>query len=154
MNNAPFHYLCLMKVECEKARHPLCAKLSSHVQRILILKAVCILLMEDTCYTYVYVLTFSSICDNYVAYVRIKYKSTALVIFDGYPENETVRGTKCAERAKRSRKQMSFEVMFDETMVPPVSPRKIPSQFEEQGSTYLHPDEQILLSKHDIQRSR
>ncbi|GBM44546.1 hypothetical protein AVEN_250531-1 [Araneus ventricosus] len=27
--------------------------------------------------------TFSSICDNYVTYVRTKYKSTALVIFDG-----------------------------------------------------------------------
>ncbi|GBN10781.1 hypothetical protein AVEN_179292-1 [Araneus ventricosus] len=38
--------------------------------------------------------TFSSICDNYVTYVCTKYKSTALVIFYGYPENETVGGTK------------------------------------------------------------
>ncbi|GBN51566.1 hypothetical protein AVEN_267176-1 [Araneus ventricosus] len=38
--------------------------------------------------------TFSSICDNHVTYVRAKYKSTALVIFYGYPENETVGGTK------------------------------------------------------------
>ncbi|GBM85339.1 hypothetical protein AVEN_58045-1 [Araneus ventricosus] len=46
--------------------------------------------------------TFSSICDNYVTYVRTKYKSTALVIFDGYSENETVGGTKCAERDRRT----------------------------------------------------
>ncbi|GBN19558.1 hypothetical protein AVEN_37397-1 [Araneus ventricosus] len=39
--------------------------------------------------------TFSSICDNYVTYVCTEYKSTALVIFYGYPENETVGGTKC-----------------------------------------------------------
>ncbi|GBO28443.1 hypothetical protein AVEN_103963-1 [Araneus ventricosus] len=68
--------------------------------------------------------TFSSICDNYVTYVRTKYKSTALVIFDGYPENETIGGTKCAERARRTRKQMSSEVMFDETMIPTVSQEK------------------------------
>ncbi|GBM26909.1 hypothetical protein AVEN_264758-1 [Araneus ventricosus] len=53
--------------------------------------------------------TLSSICDNYVTYVRTKYKSIyksiVLVIFDGYPENETVGGTKCSERAKRSRKK-------------------------------------------------
>ncbi|GBM51263.1 hypothetical protein AVEN_267132-1 [Araneus ventricosus] len=61
--------------------------------------------------------TFSSVCDNYATYVRTKYKSTALVIFDGYPENETVGGTKCAERARRTQKQMPSEVMFDETMI-------------------------------------
>ncbi|GBN82184.1 hypothetical protein AVEN_20737-1 [Araneus ventricosus] len=54
--------------------------------------------------------TFSSACDNYAAYVRTKYKSTALVIFDGYPENETVGGTKCAERARRTQTQMSSEI--------------------------------------------
>ncbi|GBN78775.1 hypothetical protein AVEN_174164-1, partial [Araneus ventricosus] len=64
--------------------------------------------------------TFSSICDNYVIYVRTKYKSTALVILDGYPENETIGGTKCAERARRTRKQMSSEAMFDEAMIPTV----------------------------------
>ncbi|GBM84067.1 hypothetical protein AVEN_157682-1 [Araneus ventricosus] len=68
--------------------------------------------------------TFSSIYDNYVTYVRTKYKSTALVIFDGYPENETVGGTKCAERARRTRKQTSSEVMFAETMIPTVSQEK------------------------------
>ncbi|GBO05088.1 hypothetical protein AVEN_134496-1 [Araneus ventricosus] len=69
--------------------------------------------------------TFSSICinffNNYVTYVRTKYKSTALVIFDGYSENETVGGTKCAERARRIQKEMSSEVMFDETMIRTVS---------------------------------
>ncbi|GBM73704.1 hypothetical protein AVEN_177752-1 [Araneus ventricosus] len=38
-----------------------------------------------------------------------------------YPENETIGGTKWAERAKRTRKQMSSEVMFDKTMIPTVS---------------------------------
>ncbi|GBO31846.1 hypothetical protein AVEN_85128-1 [Araneus ventricosus] len=64
---------------------------------------------------------FSSICDNYVTYVCTKYKSTALVIFYRYPENETVGGTKCAEWARRTQKQMSSEVMFDETMIRTVS---------------------------------
>ncbi|GBO46963.1 hypothetical protein AVEN_118064-1 [Araneus ventricosus] len=61
--------------------------------------------------------TFTSICDNYVTYVRTKYKSTALVIFDGHPENETIGGTKCAERTRRTRKQVSSEAMFDEAMI-------------------------------------
>ncbi|GBM90290.1 hypothetical protein AVEN_90909-1 [Araneus ventricosus] len=65
--------------------------------------------------------TFSSICDNYVSYVCTKYKLTALVIFYGYLENETVGGTKCAKWARRTQKQMSSEVMFDETMIRTVS---------------------------------
>ncbi|GBM97670.1 hypothetical protein AVEN_11681-1 [Araneus ventricosus] len=54
--------------------------------------------------------TFSSICDKYLTHVRTKYKSTALVIFDGYPENETVGGTKCAERARRTQKKCQAKV--------------------------------------------
>ncbi|GBM42801.1 hypothetical protein AVEN_228576-1 [Araneus ventricosus] len=65
--------------------------------------------------------TFSSICDNYATYVRTKYKSTALVIFDEYPENETVGSTKCAERARRTQTQMSSEIMFNATMIRTVS---------------------------------
>ncbi|GBN04979.1 hypothetical protein AVEN_115484-1 [Araneus ventricosus] len=65
--------------------------------------------------------TFSSICDNYVTYVCTKYKSTALFIFYGYPENETVGGTKCAEWTGRTQKEMSSEAMFDETMIRTVS---------------------------------
>ncbi|GBM61419.1 hypothetical protein AVEN_70779-1 [Araneus ventricosus] len=65
--------------------------------------------------------TFSSVCDNYATYVRTMYKSTALVIFDGYPENETVGGTKCAERDRRTQTQMSSEVMFNATMIRTVS---------------------------------
>ncbi|GBO42929.1 hypothetical protein AVEN_218178-1 [Araneus ventricosus] len=65
--------------------------------------------------------TFLPICDDYVTYVRTKYKLTVLVIFDGFPENETIGGTKYAERARRPRKPMSSEVMFDETMIPTVS---------------------------------
>ncbi|GBN02895.1 hypothetical protein AVEN_113539-1 [Araneus ventricosus] len=62
-----------------------------------------------------------SICDNYVTYVCTKYKSTALVIFYRYPENETIGSTKCAEWARRTQKQLSSEVMFDETMIRTVS---------------------------------
>ncbi|GBM58662.1 hypothetical protein AVEN_251928-1 [Araneus ventricosus] len=69
--------------------------------------------------------TFSSICDNYVTCVRTKYKSTALVILDGYPENETIGGTKCAERARITRKQMSSEAMLDESMIPTVYQEKV-----------------------------
>ncbi|GBO26240.1 hypothetical protein AVEN_23596-1 [Araneus ventricosus] len=65
--------------------------------------------------------TFPSICDNYVTYVCTKYKSTALIIFYRYTENETVGGTKCAEWARRTQKQMSSEVMFDETIIRIVS---------------------------------
>ncbi|GBM99762.1 hypothetical protein AVEN_268029-1 [Araneus ventricosus] len=65
--------------------------------------------------------TFSSIYDNYATYVRTKYKSTALVIFDGYPENETVGSTKCVEQARRTQTQMSSEVMFNATMIRTVS---------------------------------
>ncbi|GBN76604.1 hypothetical protein AVEN_207597-1 [Araneus ventricosus] len=68
--------------------------------------------------------TFSSICDNYVTCVHTKYKSTALVILDGYPENETIGGTNCTERARRTRKQMSSEAMFDESMIPTVYQEK------------------------------
>ncbi|GBM21189.1 hypothetical protein AVEN_50917-1 [Araneus ventricosus] len=52
------------------------------------------------------------------------YKSTALVILNGYPENETIGGTKCAEWARRTRKQMSSEAMFDEAILPTVAQKK------------------------------
>ncbi|GBN43228.1 hypothetical protein AVEN_67886-1 [Araneus ventricosus] len=47
-----------------------------------------------------------------------------IMIFDGYPENETVGGTKCAEWARRTQKRMSSEVMFDEKMIRTVSCEK------------------------------
>ncbi|GBL74591.1 hypothetical protein AVEN_235502-1 [Araneus ventricosus] len=46
------------------------------------------------------------------------------IILDGYHENETIGGTKCAEWARRTRKQMSSEAMFDEAMIPTVSQEK------------------------------
>lgn len=64
---------------------------------------------------------FSSICESYVSYVKSKYKDSAVVVFDGYSEDKTVRGTKHAERARRSRKQASVDFMIDKTMVPTVS---------------------------------
>ncbi|GBN88067.1 hypothetical protein AVEN_236172-1 [Araneus ventricosus] len=69
--------------------------------------------------------TFSSICDKFVTYNHTKNKATALVIFDGHPENETIGGAKCAERNRRTRKQMSSEAMFDEAMIRTVYQEKI-----------------------------
>ncbi|GBN73850.1 hypothetical protein AVEN_60144-1 [Araneus ventricosus] len=114
MNYVPFHYLCLMKAECEKARNPLYAKFSSQAHGILMLKAVYIIDGGHLLHRVIWKRgsTFSSVCDNYVTYVRTKYKSTALIIFDGYPENETVGGNKCAEWARRTQKQMSSEVIL------------------------------------------
>ncbi|GBN64994.1 hypothetical protein AVEN_175642-1 [Araneus ventricosus] len=71
---------------------------------------------------------FPSVSDNYVTCIRTKRKLTDLVIFNGYPENETIGGSKCAERARRTRKQTSSKVKFDETMMPTVSPRQIPGE--------------------------
>lgn len=64
--------------------------------------------------------TFSCIYDNYVEYVKSKYQSNAVIVFDGYPEGQD-GGTKSAERIKRSRKLASVDILFDDTMMPTVS---------------------------------
>ena len=68
--------------------------------------------------------SFSSICNNYVTYVRSKYKSNVIIVFDGYPEDAANRSTKYAERFRRSRKTTSVDILFDETMIPTVSQSK------------------------------
>lgn len=68
--------------------------------------------------------SFSSICESYVSFVKSKYKDSAVVVFDGYPQEDSCRGTKYTERARRSRKQTSVDLMFDETMVPTVPQEK------------------------------
>ncbi|GBN46003.1 hypothetical protein AVEN_72422-1 [Araneus ventricosus] len=47
---------------------------------------------------------------------------------------------------------MSSEAMFDEAMIPTVYKFTIPGQSEEQGSTHLHPKEQVLLIKYGKKR--
>ena len=64
--------------------------------------------------------TFSKICQAYVRFVKSKYSENATIVFDGYPEDDSCIGTKCIERARRSRKHTSVDIMFDETMIPTV----------------------------------
>jgi hypothetical protein len=68
--------------------------------------------------------SFSSICNNYVAFVRSNYTSNAIIVFDGYPEDIVHRSTKYVERFRRSRKHASVDLLFDETMIPTVSQKK------------------------------
>jgi hypothetical protein len=68
--------------------------------------------------------TFGSICDSYVDFVKSKYTEKAVVIFDGYPGNMAEVFTKFVERKRRSRKMISNEVVFNDTMVPTVPKEK------------------------------
>lgn len=58
---------------------------------------------------------FSTILDRYVEYVRKHYKDTAIIVFDGYPENVENKGTKGAERARRM-SCATRDTIFDESM--------------------------------------
>ena len=58
---------------------------------------------------------FSGILNRYTEYVKNHYKNSAIVVFDGYPENLAEKSTKCAERARRTI-TCTREVVFDETM--------------------------------------
>lgn len=63
---------------------------------------------------------FASICTNYVQYVQTHYGFNAVVIFDGCPIDAASKSTKSAERFRRSNKNSSTDVHFDESMVPAV----------------------------------
>ena len=65
--------------------------------------------------------SFATICANYVQYVKRYYGTNAIVIFDGYPTDPADKSTKSAERFRRSRKQNSAEINFDEPMNATVS---------------------------------
>lgn len=67
--------------------------------------------------------SFSSICNNYIAFVRSKYTANAIIVFDGYPE-DAHNSIKYVERLRRSRKHASVDILFDETMIPTVSQEK------------------------------
>ncbi|GBN17628.1 hypothetical protein AVEN_135573-1 [Araneus ventricosus] len=66
----------------------------------------------------------SYICINYVTYLRSKYTTNAVILFDGYPEDVAKRSTKYAERSRRSRKTASVDRLFDETLIPSVPQNK------------------------------
>lgn len=63
--------------------------------------------------------SFSSNCDRYMQYVISKYPG-AVVVFDGQPE-DIQRGTKTAERMRRTRTLSSADMLFDDTMTPTMS---------------------------------
>ncbi|KYN12193.1 hypothetical protein ALC57_15644 [Trachymyrmex cornetzi] len=67
--------------------------------------------------------SFASICNNYIEFVRIYYKSNAVIVFDGYPEDAN-KSTKCAERLRRSRKHSSADVLFNDSIIPTISQEK------------------------------
>lgn len=56
----------------------------------LILRKVFISLAEDTCSTELYGTVVQHICESYVTYVRSKYLSNDVTVFDEYPEDKTV----------------------------------------------------------------
>jgi len=64
--------------------------------------------------------TYADICRGYVSYVKSNYKSNAVVIFDGYP-NESYESTKRIERLRRAQRKQSAAISFTESMVPTVS---------------------------------
>ena len=57
---------------------------------------------------------------NYVQYIRRHYGNNSTVVFDGYPTDAASRNTN-AEIYRRSKAQVSTDVIFDEAMTPPVS---------------------------------
>lgn len=64
--------------------------------------------------------TYAEICSSYVSYVKSNYKSNAVVIFDGYPD-EACESTKRIERLRRAQRKQSAAISFTESMVPTVS---------------------------------
>lgn len=64
--------------------------------------------------------TYAEICSSYVSYVKSNYKSSAIVVFDGYPD-EACGSTKRLERLRRAQRKQSAAISFTEMMVPTVS---------------------------------
>lgn len=57
--------------------------------------------------------SYEQICMNYIQYIRRHYGDNATVVFDGYPTDAASRNTKSAERYRRSKAQVSTDVIFD-----------------------------------------
>jgi len=59
-----------------------------------------------------------------LSYVKRYYQPHSIIVFDGYPEDATMKSTKCAERLRRQQKQSSVDFIFDITMRATVSQEK------------------------------
>lgn len=60
---------------------------------------------------------FSTILSKYVDYVKQYYNpATTTIVFDGYPDEASLKSTKSAERLRRKSKHSSANVVFTETM--------------------------------------
>lgn len=66
--------------------------------------------------------TFTGILSKYVDYVKKYYnKLGTTIVFDGYPDDASMKSTKTAERLRRKTKLSAANVAFDETMTATMS---------------------------------
>lgn len=56
---------------------------------------------------------FETLCNHYIRYLRNNYGNNVIVVFDGY---RNINCTKSAERYRRSLKNASTDLIFDENM--------------------------------------
>ncbi|CAG9833794.1 unnamed protein product [Diabrotica balteata] len=95
--------------------------------------------------------TYADICSSYVSYVKSNYKLSAIVVFDGYPD-EACGSTKRLERLRRAQRKQSAAISLTEIMVPIVSQDsflanpKIKSRFISMLMEKLH-DAKIYLKQ-------
>lgn len=68
--------------------------------------------------------SFHEVCKRYVKFVRDHYGANVVVIFDGYPLDPEVRGTKSAERFRRCNINTSSDVIFNESTIAQVQQEK------------------------------
>jgi hypothetical protein len=61
-------------------------------------------------------ISFSSILQKYVDYIKYYYKRGATIVFDGYDIDGSVQGTKSCERLRHAKNYTAPNVQFYETM--------------------------------------
>lgn len=64
--------------------------------------------------------SFIKICQKNAYFVRSHYGQSVSIIFDGYPDDPEIAGTKTWERRRRFKKQFSAEVIVNPTTIPKV----------------------------------
>lgn len=84
---------------------------------------------------------YGAICKTYVDYIQKNYGNHVTVVFDGYPEDVTARGTKTAERLRRM-KTLSVDVLIDESMRSTTTQEKFLSNDKNKASLIT-----LLMSK-------
>ncbi|XP_043269016.1 uncharacterized protein Nepl16 isoform X1 [Venturia canescens] len=60
--------------------------------------------------------TIKSIISNYVSYASKHYTKNSFIVFDGYPDDETLT-TKSVERSRRKMKNIGREIAFEENTI-------------------------------------